>query len=77
MLLERLLVVGEESQFRQAQLQTFLVQNTHDDAFAVVGRQAGDAQVNQLVADLASGCVRPAGCGARRWTCWTGFSAGR
>ena len=45
--LERLLVVREEAQFRQTQLQAFLVQNTHHDALAVIRRQAGHAQVNQ------------------------------
>ena len=51
--LERLLVVREKSQFRQTEPQAFLVENTHDDAFAVVRRQARHAQVNQLGADLA------------------------
>ena len=48
--LEGLLVVGEEAQLRQAQPQPFLVQDTHDDALAVVGRQAGHAQVDELAA---------------------------
>ena len=58
------------------QPQAFLVQNTHDDALAVVGRQARHAQIDQLAADLRSGCGRPAGCAVPRWTCWTGSSAG-
>ena len=44
--LEGLLVIREEAQFRQAQAQPFLVQNTHDDAFAVIGRQARDTKVD-------------------------------
>ena len=44
--LEGLLVVGEEAQLRKPSLQSFLVQNTHHDAFAVVRGQARDAQIN-------------------------------
>src|SRR5439155_21951470 len=47
-----LLVVGEEAEFREAEFQTFLVQNTHDDALAVGGGEAGDAQVDHFAADL-------------------------
>ena len=50
--LERLLVICEKAQFRQAQTQTFLVQNTHHDALTVIGREATHAQVDQLVAHL-------------------------
>ena len=32
--------------------QPFLVENTHDDAFAMVGGQARNAQVNRLAAHL-------------------------
>ena len=34
--------------FRQSQLQAFLVEDTHHDAFAVIRRQTRHAQVNQL-----------------------------
>jgi hypothetical protein len=47
-LLDRLLVVRQETQFRQTDAQTFLVQNTHHDGFPVIRRQTRDAQVNQL-----------------------------
>src|SRR5262249_41115000 len=50
--LEGLLVVGEKSQFRQAQAQSFLVEDTHDDAFAVIGGETGHTQIDQLVADI-------------------------
>ena len=50
--LERLLVVRQKSQLRQTELQSVLVQNTHDDALAVVRRQTRHAQINQLAPDL-------------------------
>src|SRR5439155_10478970 len=49
--LEGLLVVREEAQFRQAQPQTFFIQNTHDDALAVIGRQAGHTQIDGFAAN--------------------------
>jgi len=43
--LEHLLVVGEEAQLGQAQCNAGFVQDTHDDAFAVVRRDGRHAQV--------------------------------
>jgi hypothetical protein len=40
---KRRLVIRKKSEFGQTELQTFLVQNTHHDALAVVRRQAGHA----------------------------------
>ena len=47
-----LLVVAEETEFRQAEQQRGLVQNTHDDAFPVIGGHGGNPEVQLLVAHL-------------------------
>jgi hypothetical protein len=44
--LELGLVVGEEAQLRQAQLQALLVEDSHDDRFAVDGGEDRDTQVD-------------------------------
>ena len=44
-LLELLLVVGEEAEFRQAECEVLLVENTHDDGLAMVGRNRRDTEV--------------------------------
>jgi len=40
------LVVGEEAEFGQAEHEAGFIQNTHDDALAVVGGNGGDTQVD-------------------------------
>ena len=44
------MVVGEKPQFWQAKEQGGLVQNTHDDRFAMIGGDGGNAQVHLFVA---------------------------
>src|SRR4029453_12947469 len=40
-------------QFAQSQAQALLVQDTHDDALAMIRGEAGDTKVDDLVADTA------------------------
>src|SRR5579862_4658493 len=50
--LEDFLVVAEEAEFGQAEREARFVENTHDDALPVIGRDGRDAQVDRFLADL-------------------------
>ena len=50
--LEGFLVVAEKSELGQTEHQTRFVEHTHDDAFAMIGRNSGNAQIDRLAADL-------------------------
>src|SRR5205823_1234 len=49
---ELFLIVAEEAEFRQAKEQTRFIEHAHDDAFAVVRRDGGDAQIDRFLFDL-------------------------
>src|SRR5437868_6718971 len=49
---EFFLIVAEEAEFRQTEKQTRLVKHAHDDAFAMIGRDGGNAQINRFLFDL-------------------------
>src|SRR5690606_40762361 len=61
------LVVAEEAELGQTELKALLVENTHDDALAVRGRQGRDAQVDLLArhVNLDTAVLRDAFLGDR------------
>src|SRR5207237_8284859 len=50
--LEFILVIAEEAEFGQAEEQTRFIQHAHDNTFAVVSWDGGDAQINRLLFDF-------------------------
>src|SRR2546430_5479479 len=48
-LFEFLLIVAEKAEFGQTKEQTRFVEHAHDDAFAVIRRDGGDAQINRFL----------------------------
>ena len=58
--LEDFLVVAQKSELGQTEHQARFVEHTHDDAFAVIGRDGRDAQIDRLAARSSPGCGRPA-----------------
>src|SRR6266700_3727725 len=50
--LEFFLIVAEEAEFGQAEEQARSIENTHDNAFAMVRRDGGNTQINRFLFDL-------------------------
>src|SRR5204863_7154229 len=50
--LECLLIVAKKAELGQTEHQTFLVENTNDNALAVIGRDGRDSKIDRLLFDF-------------------------